>query len=176
MKIGFWPSKLLSKIFHNHEILLDYYRRGGVSIGHSCLICSKLLFPEGFLLSIGDKTTISTNVHFVLHDYSAHNVMESKSSLYGKISIGNNCFIGMDSIILYGVTLGDNTIVAAGSVVTKSFEQTNVVIGGNPAKVISTWDNYIEKYEQLAAPCLKDIGGFNALYRKLKEGCFLISK
>ncbi|HCZ3018802.1 TPA: type 8 capsular polysaccharide synthesis protein Cap8J, partial [Staphylococcus aureus] len=48
----------------------------------------------------------------------------------------NYSWIGMNSVILPGVELGEHTIVGAGSVVTKSFPEGNVVIGGNPAKVI----------------------------------------
>lgn len=51
---------------------------------------------------------------------------------------------------LYGVSLADNIIVAAGSVVTRSFNDSNIIIGGNPARVISSWDKYKEKYESNA--------------------------
>lgn len=50
--------------------------------------------------------------------------------------IGDKCWIGMNSVILPGVVLGDNTIVGAGSVVTKSFENGHCVVAGNPAKLI----------------------------------------
>lgn len=51
------------------------------------------------------------------------------------ITIGDNCWIGGSATIVPGVTLGNNVVVAAGAVVTKSFGD-NVVIGGNPAKII----------------------------------------
>ena len=55
---------------------------------------------------------------------------------FGKpITIGDNCWIGGHATILPGITLGDNVVVAAGAVVTKSFG-SNVVIGGNPARII----------------------------------------
>lgn len=66
-------------------------------------------------------------------------------NLYGKIRIGNNCFIGERAILMYGVSIPNNTIVAAGSVVTKSISEERVILGGNPAKVISTWDKFYDK-------------------------------
>ena len=51
------------------------------------------------------------------------------------VTIGDNCWIGGGAVICPGVTLGNNVVVGAGSVVTKSFGD-NVVIAGNPAKVI----------------------------------------
>ncbi len=51
---------------------------------------------------------------------------------------------------MYGIELAPNTIVAAGSVVTKSFPEGNIVIGGNPAKVITTWEKFAEKNRDLA--------------------------
>ncbi len=53
-----------------------------------------------------------------------------------EVVLGKKCWIGMNSIILPGVHLGDNTIVGAGAVVTKSFPEGNVIIAGNPAKII----------------------------------------
>lgn len=46
---------------------------------------------------------------------------------------------------MYGVSIPNNTIVAAGSVVTKSISEERVILGGNPAKVISTWDKFYDK-------------------------------
>lgn len=50
---------------------------------------------------------------------------------------------------MYGVTIADNVIVAAGSVVTKSIFESNVIVGGgNPAKIISTWDKFAQKSQE----------------------------
>lgn len=152
MDIRYYYAKLKSKIIGSHLPMIRYYRSKGVSIGEKCLICSNIATSEAFLISIGDNTTISTNVSLLTHDYSAHIILQGKSDLYGKISIGNNCFIGANSTILYGVTLGNNILVAAGSVVTKSFTEENIIIGGNPAKIIGNWDNYIRKYAIKATP------------------------
>ena len=59
--------------------------------------------------------------------------------------IGNNCFIGNRVILLYGVTIPNNTIVAAGSVVTNSIKEPGYLLGGNPAKGLEkytiSWKN-----------------------------------
>ncbi|WP_371860829.1 DapH/DapD/GlmU-related protein [Terrabacter aerolatus] len=52
------------------------------------------------------------------------------------IIIGDDCWIGMNSVILPGVILGSRTTVGAGSVVTKSFPEGNCIVAGNPAKII----------------------------------------
>ena len=88
---------------------------------------------------------VSTKVDFILHDFSISKVIPGTSNLFGKIVLGNNCFIGARSVVMYGVELADNIIVAAGSVVTKSFAETNIIIGGNPARKIGSWDAAREK-------------------------------
>ena len=55
------------------------------------------------------------------------------------ISIGRGCWIGQNVTVLPGVTLGDNVIVGAGSIVTSSFP-SNVIIAGSPAKVIKRFN------------------------------------
>ena len=60
---------------------------------------------------------------------NANDAELNKCHKYGKIVVGNNCFIGMRSTILPGVVIGDNSIVAAGSMVTKSIP-CNQVWGG----------------------------------------------
>ncbi len=72
-------------------------------------------------------------------------MIPNTTDLFGKIVIGRNCFIGAKSVVLYGVTIADNVIVAAGSVVTKSIMEEKVIVAGNPARVISTWDKFAEK-------------------------------
>lgn len=145
MKLRYFFNKVLYKILHNnHEIMCRYFRRGAV-IGKNCVICSNLDYCDKQLLDIGDDVVISTNVTFVTHDFSISRLIKDSPSLWGIIKLGNNCFIGENSTILYGCDLGENTIVAAGSVVTKSFPDGNVVIGGNPAKVICTSSFFAKK-------------------------------
>lgn len=83
---------------------------------------------------IGKGVYIASNVGIITanHDISnLDNHTEAKD-----VIIGDRSWIGMNSVILPGVTLGENTIVGAGSVVTHSFPEGNCVIAGNPAKVL----------------------------------------
>ena len=176
MDFKFYLAKVLSKVSHSHSPMIRYYRSKGAKIGEKCLICSNIATSEAFLISIGDNTTISTNVSLLTHDYSAHIIIPGRSDLYGRIIIGNNCFVGANSTILYGVTLGNNVLVAAGSVVTKSFLEENIIIAGNPARKIGNWDDYRLKYEEKATP-LSNVLPFSDLCRELKKSDkYLISR
>lgn len=85
-------------------------------------------------ITIGKGTYIAPNVGVITANHDLNNLdIHTEAE---DVVIGEKCWIGMNSIILPGVNLGDSTIVAAGSVVTKSFAQGNVVIAGVPAKII----------------------------------------
>lgn len=93
---------------------------------------------------IGDNAMLAPGVHIYSATHPLDPEERNSGKEYGKpVKIGNNVWIGGRSLIAPGVTLGDNVVVAAGSVVTKSFPD-NVVIGGNPAKIIK----YIEIKEE----------------------------
>tara|TARA_R110000850_G_scaffold238835_2_gene363501 strand:- start:6953 stop:7531 length:579 start_codon:yes stop_codon:yes gene_type:complete len=85
-------------------------------------------------LKIGQGTFIAPNVGMITEN---HDLKDPSKRAGGKnIILGKNCWIGFNAVILPGVILGDNTIVGAGSIVTKSFESGHCVIAGNPAKII----------------------------------------
>lgn len=77
-------------------------------------------------------------MNLITHDNSAIKIIDDATDFVGKVTISSNCFIGSGAIILPGVKIGPNNIVAAGSVVTKSFEASGIIIGGNPACNIGT--------------------------------------
>jgi acetyltransferase-like isoleucine patch superfamily enzyme len=83
---------------------------------------------------IGKGTWIAPNVAIITANHDFQNLNQHQDGQ--DVIIGNNCWIGINSVILPGVNLGDNTIVGAGSIVTKSFVEGNVLIAGNPAKII----------------------------------------
>lgn len=89
-------------------------------------------------ITIGDNCLFGPNVQL----YTASHPLEPKKRNSGQelgkpITIGDNVWIGGSAVVVPGVTLGDNVVVAAGAVVTKSFPD-NVVVGGNPARIIKT--------------------------------------
>ncbi len=141
--IGWILAKVRSKFpGGGKETLNKYLRKQGMTIGKGTKTASQLKTSEPYLISIGDNVTISHGVDFITHDNSVCKMFGVAHDLYGRINIGNNCFIGAHAIIMYGVTLADNVIVGAGSVVTKSVTESNVIVAGNPAKIISTWEAF----------------------------------
>ena len=89
-------------------------------------------------ITIGKGTYIAPNVGIITSNHSITDLDKHDTS--EPVNLGNNCWIGMNSMILPGVVLGEKTIVGAGSVVTKSFSEGNCVIAGNPAKLIRKLD------------------------------------
>ncbi len=83
---------------------------------------------------IGKGTFIAPNVGIITQNHDLED--PDKRGVAKDVVFGEKCWIGMNSMILPGVHLGPHTVVGAGSVVTKSFEEGYCVIAGNPAKVI----------------------------------------
>ncbi|MBR6073152.1 MAG: acyltransferase [Bacilli bacterium] len=101
------------------------------------------------LIKIHNNVIITSGVTFVTHDIfdmgiNYMNKDKQVPTLYKPIEIMDNVFIGCNSIILGGVKIGNNVVIAAGSVVTKDVPD-NSVVAGNPAKVIETFGEYLEK-------------------------------
>jgi len=86
-------------------------------------------------ITVGSGSFVAPNVGIITTN---HDVNDPAKHVPGKdIVIGKKCWIGMNAVVLPGVTLGDHTVVAAGAVVTHSFPDGYCVVGGVPAKVIS---------------------------------------
>lgn len=148
-KIKYAAALVYSKLMGGNKYIVDKLRESGISIGKETHIFSNIVTSEPYLIEIGENCTISTDVTFITHDASVGVFLgrNVKSDLCGRIKIGNNCFIGNNSILLYGVSLPNKTLVAAGSVVTKSIAEEGCIIGGNPAKVIGKVDDFLDKYK-----------------------------
>ena len=142
-----WYQKKIKKM-DNNTIRISRFRQAGMSIGDNCRIFSDFIeSTEPYLITIGNHVTIAPNVWFTTHDASANIFFEGVSDFYGRITIGNDVFIGMSSTFLPGTSIPDRCIVGAGSVVTKKFTEPGKVIAGNPARVISDLDDYLTKHE-----------------------------
>jgi len=100
-------------------------------------------------IRIGDYTQIASNVGIISAN---HSLTDNRKHSLDEVCIGEYCWLGMNSVILPGVTLGDFTVVGAGAIVTKSYPEGHCVIGGNPAKVIRTLNpdecvRHVSEYE-----------------------------
>ncbi|WP_375477350.1 acyltransferase [uncultured Jatrophihabitans sp.] len=118
----------------------------GASIGQDCRILSFRVSSEPWLITIGDRVTVSSEVLFVTHDGGGWLFKKDgdRPFRYAPIAIGSDCFIGARSIIMPGVQIGDRCVIAAGSVVHRSVP-AGVIVGGNPARIIGDFENYRAK-------------------------------
>ena len=107
-----------------------------IFVGENFFANFDCVFLDAAPIIIGDNCMIGpkTCIYAISHPLDAQE-RQKNIGLPGKVTIGNNVWIGGGVTILPGVTLGDNIVIGAGSVVTKSFPP-NVVIAGNPARII----------------------------------------
>jgi acetyltransferase-like isoleucine patch superfamily enzyme len=135
-------SDLYKRYIWNPE---KYARSLGVKIGKRCSIATYDWGSEPYLITIGDHVQVTSHVRFFTH--GACWVLREECpdfDVFGKIIVGNNVYIGNCALILAGVTIGNNTIIAAGAVVTKSHPD-GVILAGNPAKVVGNVIDFKEK-------------------------------
>lgn len=120
-------------------------RAMGMTVGEGCRFYSLNVASEAELIEIGDRVIVSGEVIFVTHDGAIFTAVESFPNVnghYGRIRIGSRCFLGMRAIIMPGIELGDDCVVAAGAVVMDSFP-ANSVIAGNPATYVCPTPMYL---------------------------------
>ena len=122
--------------------------KNGLKLGKNVEIVDTFFIDPShcFLISIGDNCTLCPNVRLIAHDASTKKILGYTK--IGRIDIGENCFIGDSAIILPGVTIGSNSIVGAGSVVTTNVPP-GVVVAGNPAKMISSVEEYVKTIKEI---------------------------
>ena len=120
-------------------IIVTRTEEAKIEIGNNVGISGATIYARKEI-TIGDNTLIGGNVKILDNDFhpievEARNLDIKEKIGTRKIKIGKDCFIGANSLILKGVEIGDGSVVGAGSVVTGKFP-SNVVIAGNPARVI----------------------------------------
>jgi maltose O-acetyltransferase len=127
-------GKTGNKVNIEPDIKFDY--GFNIYVGENFYANYNCIFLDVCKIEIGDNCMIAPNVAIYTATHPLNPIERNSGLEYGKpIKIGNNVWIGGNAIICPGVTLGDNIVVAAGAVVTKNFPD-NVLIGGNPAKII----------------------------------------
>ena len=105
-----------------------------------------------WLIEIGDNVTLAPRVHILCHDASTKLFLNYTK--IGRVTIGDNVFVGAESVILPGVTIGSNVIIGANSTVTHDIPD-NTVVAGSPAKPLCSLEEYLskEKARMAEAPC-----------------------
>lgn len=111
---------------------LTVVRGNRVKIGRNVVVMNNSLFMAAGGITIEDDVMVAANVQLISnnHDLYDHQILTCKP-----VRLKRNCWIGAGATILPGITVGENAVVAAGAVVTKDIED-NMVVGGNPAKII----------------------------------------
>ena len=125
---------------------VKYARMIGVNLGKNCLVYRSMEWPsEPYLVTIGDNVQLTRGV--AIHTHGGGNVIIRQINFFysfGKVVIRDWAYIGAHAQIMPGVTIGEGAMVAAGAVVTKSVPD-RMVVGGNPAKIICSVDDYLER-------------------------------
>lgn len=130
------------------EVPTEHLKKKGLIVGENfnrqndCIID----YSHCWLINIGDNVTLAPRVHILAHDASTK--MFLGYAKIGKVTIGNNVFVGSSTTILPNVTIGDNVIIGSGSIVNKDIE-SGWVVAGNPVKKICTIDEYLNKNRKL---------------------------
>lgn len=125
----YWPMHKTSKINGSwRNVYTGIDAAPGISPGCYIQAMGKIF--------IDDYAQIAPNVGIISAN---HFMLDIRKHVESEVRIGKYCRIGMGSVILPGVVLGDFTTVAAGSIVTKSFPNGYCVIGGNPAEIIQDY-------------------------------------
>jgi acetyltransferase-like isoleucine patch superfamily enzyme len=118
-------------------------------------ISGTVYFDDITKIQLGDRVVVSHHVQFLTHDYSLTTALiavgakpPTDVASTRAITVGNNVFIGLHSIILPNTAIGDNCIIGAGSVVRGEIPAGSVVMG-NPARVVGRIEDYAAKCQRL---------------------------
>ena len=101
----------------------------GKQTAFALMVMPDVMFPEK--ISVGHNTIIGYNTTILAHEYLI------KEYRIGRVKIGNNVMIGANTTILPGVTIGDEAVISAGTLVHKNVPD-GAFVGGNPMKIIYT--------------------------------------
>lgn len=134
----------------NSKSYVNYLKKSGISIGKGTIFFAphhtQIDLQRPYMIEIGEYCKITSGVVILQHDYSRSVLRRKYGEIIGeskKTIIGNNVFIGMNSIILMGTKIGNNVIIGAGSIVHGTIPD-NCVVAGNPARIVKSLDEFYE--------------------------------
>lgn len=132
-------GKYKGEFYIEQPFICDYGYN--IEIGENFYANHNLIILDGNKVEFGDNVFIAPNCSFYTAGHPLDAERRNKGLEYAKpIKVGNNVWFGGNVIVLPGVTIGDNVVIGAGSVVNKDIP-SNVVAVGNPCKVIKEIDN-----------------------------------
>ena len=138
-------QKLIRFLKHCFWSLEKQAREAGVIMGSHNVIASRFWSTEPYLIKIGNHCQLTEGTKIYTHGGAlVARDRYPNFDVFGKVVLGDRVYVGSRAIIMPGVTIGDNVLIAAGSVVTKSIP-SNVAVAGNPAKYLCSLDEYIER-------------------------------
>lgn len=147
--------RLIFKEKADSDTYIKYLLKKGCTIGKGTYFYSpKDTFVDPtrpFLITIGENVKITKGVTLLTHGFDwcvLKQVYGDVLGSSGKVNIGNNVFIGMNTTVLKGVNIGDNVIIGANSLVNKDIPN-NCVAAGNPIKVICSLEDYYKKRKSM---------------------------
>ncbi|WP_158232647.1 acyltransferase [Sporosarcina sp. P26b] len=120
----------------NVELAVD--TMGVISIGKSCFFNNNCMVVAHEKILIGDYCSFGPNVLIYDHDHDfrAYNGIKSGHFKTSTIEIGNNVWVGANSIILRGSKIGDNCVIAAGSVIKGEYKSNSIVLNEREERVV----------------------------------------
>ena len=129
---------------NNYLVSIQNLINNGLKLGKNVTIETTVYIDNvyPFLISIGDNCSIANGTRVLAHDDTPYKFIGGYARL-GKVNIKDNCFIGENCIILPGVTIGPNVLVAAGSVVNKDIPE-NSCVAGVPARFYCKFSDFID--------------------------------
>ena len=140
---NYWTVKKNCRIIFNGTahfakgVSLRADNGGEISFGNKFVANQNFFCASNTSISFGDNTVLGWNIH--IRDGDGHNIYDQNHSVINNnkpISIGNQVWLASYVSILKGVKIQDDSIVAFGSIVTKSFHEKNIIIGGIPACIV----------------------------------------
>ena len=142
-------KKLFAEVGENCYIESPYFANWGghhVHLGSNVYANAGLKLVDDTHIYVGDCTMFGPNVVIATAGHPIDPELRSKGLQYNlPVHIGKNCWLGAGVIVMPGVTIGDNTVIGAGSIVTKDIP-SNVVAVGNPCRVLREVGEHDRKY------------------------------